>query len=653
MQKKGLSDVVVTVLIILLVLAAVVLVWNVIKIVLSDSGEQLEANTLSFGASAITVQSKSVWINSSNQSISLVVRRETEQGNMVGYEIVLEDARGNSRTFRYNESLSQYQTSYIYIHNFSASGLGSNISRILAVPIYISDSGREIRGNAGGITTGPVANANSGNSGAGPTPGTVCPNGIIESGEDCEGANLNGQDCTTIPGGFTGGNLACGATCRFDTSQCSSPPTVLCGNNIAEGAEECDGSDLRGKDCTMVGGGYGGGALSCNSAPQCTFNTTLCTLPAGWCANGLQSACELTRGVCMGKNKTCTSNSWPVCGTVQYGANYQAGSESTCDYLDNDCDGSVDEGIATNVKWFNDSDEDGMGNPLVNVSICAGNPPNGYVANSNDCDDANPSINNGATEIYLNNINENCNASDDNYMQNGIVAYWKFDENTPYSGITGEVKDYRNINPGTARNGAVQEAIGSQKSLKLDGVDDYVQVTNEQNFDFEKSSAFSGCAWVKITQFATPFGTILAKMGGPDSYTGWELSLTDSEVDGDGLSLLISSNFGAGNHMSLYALDASYNNLNKWEHVCFTYDGSSTPEGMKLYMDGAELSTTASGASILTGSIQNNMNLIIGSRTGSTLNHKGNLDNVLVYNRALNPSEITNLYNNQKVFFPN
>jgi len=47
----------------------------------------------------------------------------------------------------------------------------------------------------------------------------------------------------------------------------------VCGNNIAEGNEDCDNTDLKGKTCKDLD--YSGGTLSCHSS--CTFDTSLCT----------------------------------------------------------------------------------------------------------------------------------------------------------------------------------------------------------------------------------------------------------------------------------------------------------------------------------------------------------------------------------------
>jgi hypothetical protein len=55
---------------------------------------------------------------------------------------------------------------------------------------------------------------------------SVCGNGIIEGGEDCEGEDLNGQTCINL--GYAGGTLSCDIACTFDTLNCiitTSTPT--------------------------------------------------------------------------------------------------------------------------------------------------------------------------------------------------------------------------------------------------------------------------------------------------------------------------------------------------------------------------------------------------------------------------------------------
>lgn len=76
-----------------------------------------------------------------------------------------------------------------------------------------------------------------------------------------------------------------------------------------------------------------------------------------------------------------------------------------CDGVDNDCDGVIDESDATNAEtWYIDFDEDGYGSNAQTEQACV--QPTGYVANSDDCNDADSDVNPDATEV--------CDGTDNN-----------------------------------------------------------------------------------------------------------------------------------------------------------------------------------------------------------------------------------------------
>jgi hypothetical protein len=70
------------------------------------------------------------------------------------------------------------------------------------------------------------------------------------------------------------------------------------------------------------------------------------------------------------------------------------------------------------TPYYQDADGDGYGNPNVSISVCNNAPvPAGYVLDATDCDDTNPNIHPGATEV-CNGLDDNC----DGLVDNGITA---------------------------------------------------------------------------------------------------------------------------------------------------------------------------------------------------------------------------------------
>ncbi|MFH2006358.1 MAG: lamin tail domain-containing protein [bacterium] len=126
--------------------------------------------------------------------------------------------------------------------------------------------------------------------------GAGCGNDVIEGTELCDGTDLGSETC--VDQGYGGGTLACNATCDgYVTTGCDP-----CGNDQLDGTELCDGIELDGETC--VDQGFGGGTLACNATCD-GYVTTGCT-PALTCGNAQLDGTEVCDGTEL-DGETCIS----------------------------------------------------------------------------------------------------------------------------------------------------------------------------------------------------------------------------------------------------------------------------------------------------------------------------------------------------------
>jgi hypothetical protein len=163
---------------------------------------------------------------------------------------------------------------------------------------------------------------------------------------------------------------------------------------------------------------------------------------------------------------------------------------------------------------------------------------------------------------------------------------------------------------------------GGTRAYSFDGVDDYINCGNS----IDTSTPLSVSCWFNSDQERRYQG--LVTRSSASSFPNF--ILYTSNVSGSG---------GFGTYIGAHRQLTSLISTGTWYHACFTLDASGN---LNLYLDGVLVKSDTS----VSMNYSQSLDLLIGefqAATGADYPHDGLMDDIRIFDRALNTSEITSL----------
>ncbi len=206
-------------------------------------------------------------------------------------------------------------------------------------------------------------------------------------------------------------------------------------------------------------------------------------------------------------------------------------------------------------------------------------------------------------------------------LKKGLVAYYPFNGNAN--------DESGNGNDGTV-NGAsltTDRFDNANSAYAFDGIDDFIYIPHSESIDLDEKISIS--VWVVLEQINS-YNMILAKRYGDT--TQYQVCVRGAEGYGD-LNFFTGVSKPGNDHDISYSFPTG-----QWVHMVVTADDIS--DETKYYINGEYVGTNTSDVLLRSTKTE----LRIGENTWSNGYWEGTIDDIRIYNRVLDETEIQSLY---------
>ncbi|KKR45495.1 MAG: S-layer domain-containing protein [Parcubacteria group bacterium GW2011_GWC1_40_13] len=219
------------------------------------------------------------------------------------------------------------------------------------------------------------------------------------------------------------------------------------------------------------------------------------------------------------------------------------------------------------------------------------------------------------------------------------VALWHFEETGTSTG-TYLYDETANNNDATTTGTTVVDGIFG-KARRFNGTSDYVEVSNENSFDFT-TGGFTLGSWINLSYTNGTGKIIMAKYC--DAACA-ELSYR-FQVNGSNQLEILVSDVPGSNYILKYTTQALI--PGQWYYAIATYNGGTTAAAFKLYLNGLEITNVGTGGAgtyTSMGNIAQPLRIGAAKSSGSIAYYfPGIIDEPFVSTRILSPDEIAETY---------